>query len=316
MLEVVGVLGNLTIPDLDYELLLTEYNLIPWINKKLQPGASEDDLVLEVVILVGTVCNDDACARLLSQTGIIQSMIELLNAKQEDDEMVLQIVYVFYQMIFHQSTREVIIKETQAPAYLIDLMHDKNPEVRKVCDGTLDIISGHLCKCHTLDIISEHDDEWAKKIQLEKFRWHNSQWLEMVESRQMEDMSDSYMYGEEPFQPYLQDTDILDRPDLFYSAPEFFKAEDLDLYGYEAGLMSPEDYLAERAEYGMPPGYGPMAGYPVEYDPYERPEGKVGFVMDPSGADNMNYNNQIDMYGRGDIEQYMNGSADYRYGPR
>ena len=62
-------------------------------------------------------------------------------AKQEDDEMVLQIVYVFYQMIFHQSTREVIIKETQAPAYLIDLMHDKNPEVRKVCDGTLDIIS-------------------------------------------------------------------------------------------------------------------------------------------------------------------------------
>ena len=30
--------------------------------------------------------------------------------------------------------------------------------------------------------------------------------------------------------------------------------------GYEAGIMSPEDYLAERAEYGMPPGYGPMAG--------------------------------------------------------
>lgn len=55
--------------------------------------------------------------------------------------MVLQIVYVFYQMIFHQSTREVIIKLTQAPAYLIDLMHDKNAEIRKVCGNTLDIIS-------------------------------------------------------------------------------------------------------------------------------------------------------------------------------
>ena len=77
------------------------------------------------------------------------------------------------------------------------------------------------CPCHTcvLSLSQEHDDEWAKKIQLEKFRWHNSQWLEMVESRQMEDMSDSYMYGEEPFHPYLPDTDILDRPDLFYSAP-------------------------------------------------------------------------------------------------
>jgi len=54
----------------------------------------------------------------------------------------------------------------------------------------------------------------------------------------------------------------------------------------------------------------------VEYDPYERPEGKVGFAMDPSAADNMNYNNQIDMYARGEIEQYNNGGADYRYGPR
>jgi len=30
-------------------------------------------------MLVGTVCNDDACARMLAQAGIIQSLIELLN---------------------------------------------------------------------------------------------------------------------------------------------------------------------------------------------------------------------------------------------
>ena len=44
-------------------------------------GSAEDDLVLEVVILVGTVCNDDACAKLLAEAGIIQSLIELLNGK-------------------------------------------------------------------------------------------------------------------------------------------------------------------------------------------------------------------------------------------
>lgn len=169
----------------------------------------------------------------------------LFSAKQEDDELVLQIAYVFYQMVFHQATRNVIVKETrillnimynlcqsvslviiskcrwvalsdsffcvffymmyllknndaflsielfviyiensslifprnwsmdsmtnnftcstlflivlcecnslafstltkstiEAPAYLIDLMHDKNEEVRKVCDNTLDIIA-------------------------------------------------------------------------------------------------------------------------------------------------------------------------------
>lgn len=64
--------------------------------------------------------------------------------------------------------------------------------------------------------LQEFDEEWAKKIQLEKFRWHNSQWLEMVETRQVTDMGDPYMYPEEGYDPYLQDADILDRPDLFY----------------------------------------------------------------------------------------------------
>lgn len=60
-------------------------------------------------------------------------------------------------MIFHESTREVIIKHTQAPAYLIDLMHDKNAEIRRVCE-------------YTLDIIAEVDQDWTEKIKLEKFR--------------------------------------------------------------------------------------------------------------------------------------------------
>lgn len=62
-------------------------------------------------------------------------------AKQEDDEVVLQIVYVFYQLTRHESTRPQVISTTEVPAYLIDLMHDKNTEIRRVCDTTLDIIA-------------------------------------------------------------------------------------------------------------------------------------------------------------------------------
>lgn len=42
-------------------------------------GSSEDDLVLEVVIMIGTVSMDDSCAALLAQSGIIPALIELLN---------------------------------------------------------------------------------------------------------------------------------------------------------------------------------------------------------------------------------------------
>ncbi|TMS10154.1 kinesin-associated protein 3 isoform X1 [Larimichthys crocea] len=192
VLECLGTLANLTIPDLDWELVLKEYNLVPYLKDRLKPGSAEDDLILEVVIMIGTVSMDDACAAMLAKSGIIPALIELLNAQQEDDEFVCQIVYVFYQMVFHQATRDVIIKDTQAPAYLIDLMHDKNAEIRKVCDNTL-------------DIIAEYDEEWGRKIQSEKFRFHNNQWLEMVESRQADES-----------EPYLYDND--DRTDLFYSA--------------------------------------------------------------------------------------------------
>ena len=54
--------------------------------------------MLEVIMLCGTVCNDDTCAKLLADSGIIQCLIDLLNAKQEDDEIVCQIIYVFYQV--------------------------------------------------------------------------------------------------------------------------------------------------------------------------------------------------------------------------
>ena len=40
-LECLGILGNLTIPDLDYELLLREYDLVTWIKEKIQPGVKD-----------------------------------------------------------------------------------------------------------------------------------------------------------------------------------------------------------------------------------------------------------------------------------
>uniref|UniRef100_A0A667Z4D5 Kinesin-associated protein 3a n=1 Tax=Myripristis murdjan TaxID=586833 RepID=A0A667Z4D5_9TELE len=204
VIECLGTLANLTIPDLDWELVLKEYNLVPYLKDRLKPGSAEDDLILEVVIMIGTVSMDDSCAALLAKSGIIPALIELLNAQQEDDEFVCQIVYVFYQMVFHQATRDVIIKDTQAPAYLIDLMHDNNAEIRKVCDNTL-------------DIIAEYDEEWGKKIQSEKFRFHNAQWLEMVENRQMDEAGEPFLYGEDG-ESFVGGGDILDRRDLFYSA--------------------------------------------------------------------------------------------------
>uniref|UniRef100_A0A7N6BY72 Kinesin-associated protein 3b n=1 Tax=Anabas testudineus TaxID=64144 RepID=A0A7N6BY72_ANATE len=186
VIECLGTLANLTIPDLDWALVLKEYNLVLYLKDRLKPGSAEDDLILEVVIMIGTVSMDDSCAAMLAKSGIIPALIELLN---------------------------------EAPAYLIDLMHDKNAEIRKVCDNTL-------------DIIAEYDEEWGKKIQTEKFRWYNAQWLEMVENRQMDEAGEPFLY-EEDGESFIGNRDILERPDLFYSADGIISAD---------AAISPEFY--------------------------------------------------------------------------
>eukprot|EP00118_Oscarella_pearsei_P007156 m.33925 g.33925 ORF g.33925 m.33925 type:complete len:801 (+) comp31926_c0_seq8:57-2459(+) len=222
VVECLGILANLNLPEIDFESLLTEFDLIPYMNSKLHPGMAEDDIVLEVVIFVGTVAQDEGCASLLSQSNTIQNLIALLNSKQEDDEVVLQIVYVFYQMAFHKDTRDVIVQQTQVPAYLIDLMHDKNVEIRKVCDSTL-------------DIIAECDMEWALRIQAEKFRWHNSQWLETIAEQPFDD--DDAEAGYDDIDDDLS-SPLLRSPDDYLDYYNQEEAEGGDYYDQE--LYSPE----------------------------------------------------------------------------
>ena len=37
--------------------------------------------------------------------------------------------------------RLAIVFSAEAPAYLVDLLHDKNAQIRRVCDATLDLIA-------------------------------------------------------------------------------------------------------------------------------------------------------------------------------
>ncbi|CAF3976459.1 unnamed protein product [Rotaria magnacalcarata] len=218
--EVVGTLANLTMPDIDYQALMDEYGLVEWIKSKLKPNSADTELTLNVVVLVGTLCADDACAEVLAKSDIIQILIDLLHAQQEDDEIVLQICYVFYQLCFHKSTRNVIIKKTEAPAYLIDLMQDKNKEVRRVCDMTL-------------EIISECDNDWAGRIKHARFRNHNQTWLETIEGQQVsyEDDEPSPTGNVEPY---------------VFDPMSFGDQDDYqDQFGYDEGGREPYTYMRD-----------------------------------------------------------------------
>ena len=56
----------------------------------------------------------------LFQEDFVQQLVDLLKAKQEDDELVCQIIYVFYQMVFHDCTRKLFL-DSPAPGRFLEI---------------------------------------------------------------------------------------------------------------------------------------------------------------------------------------------------
>jgi hypothetical protein len=191
-----------------------------------------------------------------------------------------------------------------APAYLIDLMHDKNSEVRKVCDLTLDIIA--VSKLRHLLVTEnnpenpvfetkEYDKDWSKKIQIEKFRWHNSQWLEMIENSrgdlEMDPTNHALMneygiYNDDRLDPYMavEDADFLDEQaanEYFYPdgypidgrlSPDALGLDDFDYSDYALdrdmkSRMSHSRNVPAGNQSANPSFYFDQYGRPVEYSP-------------------------------------------------
>eukprot|EP00762_Andalucia_godoyi_P000882 ANDGO_03767.mRNA.1 Kinesin-associated protein 3 len=178
LVEVLGTLANLNLQSIDFSGMIVRYHLIEFMTKNLVPGYAEDDVVLEIVILIGTMMHDEKCADLVSKSALVHSLCDLLVDKQEDDEMVLQISYVFFALVTKPIARSALLRHPHIIPYLVELLYDSNEEIRKMTD-------------QTLDVILETNDEWAAIVRQKKFDYYNSTWQESIDGEEVHDM-DSY----------------------------------------------------------------------------------------------------------------------------
>jgi len=86
MLELLGTM--VYIPTDSWEDVIEKTNFIEFIHNNLVNGFSEDDIVLECVMLIATICRTDRIAQMIASSYLIKMLQDLLGAKQEDDEMV------------------------------------------------------------------------------------------------------------------------------------------------------------------------------------------------------------------------------------
>jgi hypothetical protein len=86
-----------------------KFNFIEYIHNHLINQYAEDDILLECVMLVGTICRNDEIATIIAQSYLIKLLQDLLGSKQEDDEMVQQILNTFFKFLFFGPTREIVL---------------------------------------------------------------------------------------------------------------------------------------------------------------------------------------------------------------
>ena len=149
---------------------------------------------------------------------------------------------MFYQLCSHASSRQYVRDQTEATPYLLDLLHDRNPEVQRVCDATL-------------QLIGEVSPEWGQKLMAEKFRFHNAQvsriyvvvthdwwvqWLEMVAGQQLEEINSAYYEGGgEEDTGLLHHSDILDM-----DKAELLLGRNIDMFSSSEAEEGPQECLA------------------------------------------------------------------------
>jgi len=166
LVEVLGTLGNLSIPEVDFEALVTEHGLIEFLAAAIRPDVVEDDILLEVVVFLGTLCTAKT-APLITQTALVPALLELITERKHDDEFVLQIAFTFQKLLMFPETRNVLINQTDAVSYLVDLLFDPNKEVRRTAGKAI-------------DTVMDFDEEWAVRIRDLKFQRYNAQWLKTL----------------------------------------------------------------------------------------------------------------------------------------
>jgi len=167
LVEVLGVLGNMTIAEVDFETLVQEHGLIDFLAAAIRPDVVEDDILLEVVVFLGTLCTART-APLIVATPLIEALLELIMERKHDDEFVLQITFTFQKLMLFEETRNVLVDQTDAMSYLVDLLFDANKEVRRTASKAV-------------DTVMDFNEDWAIRVRELKFRRYNAQWLETLQ---------------------------------------------------------------------------------------------------------------------------------------
>lgn len=178
MVEVMGTLAAL---DCTSEQVpwpdLCEAGLLELLTRLLMVGFSEDDALLECVILAGTLALDPESVPMLAASKVPRLLPELLVEKQEDGELIVQVLFAIRCLLLNDETCEVVLLQTDAVGNLLDIMRGglaEAPEARAIAvqaaaDEFLDLVTA-------VESNMDGNPTWTARIRAYRFEVHNKEW--------------------------------------------------------------------------------------------------------------------------------------------
>jgi len=201
LVEVVATLSNI-LPDahlmgISVADLCEEAGLLELIRRILLAGFSDDDLVLECVILIGVIATlDDGAAGLLVCGGfgteVVGRLQRLLSEKQDDGDMVAQTLYTLQCMLaVREGVEGVSIPVGEfLVSYVSDLMRHSSSVVRRQAGATLETI-GKVQKLQ-----GRAEDSWG--LSGMRFEVHNGAWAAEIRRGRYGGMDVGYDVEDDP----------------------------------------------------------------------------------------------------------------------
>jgi hypothetical protein len=176
--EAVGTLAALDCqsPEVPWPALC-EKGLLDLLYKQLTIGVAEDDVLLECIILVGALALDADTIPLLAASKVPQALPALLAEKQEDGEIITQLLFSIRCLLLEEETREVILIDTDAPELIMDLLREGAHDMDDASSRAMQATAEDL-----LQLILAFESEggrkclWTERIRALRFELHNEEW--------------------------------------------------------------------------------------------------------------------------------------------
>lgn len=176
LVEVLGTLANITRPDVPWADLC-EAGLLDLLHRLLVPSFSEDDILLECVMIIGNIADQRESAERIAGSRLPGMLQGLLIEKREDEEIVLQTLFAFECLLQHDEVRDVVLQDTEIAPHVMRFAKARNPNVADQSMKVLQVLADHCDDCPPSE---PGAPSWADQIKLFRFEQHNSEWCRSI----------------------------------------------------------------------------------------------------------------------------------------